>query len=163
MAKILGVDPGKATGLAIFDTQTLEIVRMDETPHGIRGFKEPFKAIVESPMLGVHHLVFENFTLRSSNKFTADLSGVEIIGWLKGECYWGKHNPEPSQHMGLTRLRQKKDNYAESKVTKLMKAQGYRIGKGHTRMALSVAMWYAAMVLKDRTVLEYLKPREDKN
>jgi hypothetical protein len=62
--------------------------------------------------------------------------------------------------MQLTRLRQKKDNYAESVVTKLMKRDKYRIGKGHTRMAGSVAMWYAAMMLKDRSVLELLKPKD---
>jgi hypothetical protein len=41
-----------------------------------------------------------------------------------------------------------------------MKRDKYRIGKGHTRMAGSVAMWYAAMILKDRSVLELLKPKD---
>ena len=163
--RILGIDPGLATGMAIFDTETLSFTHMEETPEGVLGFKPRFREVycrVFNDPYKVTHMSSENFTLRSSNKFTADLSGVEIIGWLKGESLWGMHNPEPSQHMTLTRLRQKKDNYSNSVVTQLMKRDGYRIGKGHTRMAGSVAMWFAAMVLKDRATLALLKPKEEK-
>lgn len=161
--RILGIDPGLATGFAIYDTDTLSFTDMVESGQGIYGFKEPFKdrfCQVFGDPYKVTHMACENFTLRSSNKFTADLHGVEIIGWLKGEGYWGKHNPEPSQHMTLTRLRQKKDNYADSKITHLMKSGGFKIGKGHTRMAGSVAVWYAAMVLKHQPTLELLKPKD---
>lgn len=160
--RILGIDPGLATGTAIFDTETLSFVRMDELLHGIDGFKVPFNVLRTSEHLGVEHIVAEKFTLRSSNKFTADLHGVEIIGWLLGEGHIVKSKcPEPSQHMQLTRLRKAKDNYADSVVTKLMKQGGYKIGKGHNRMAGSVAMWYAAKVLNDRATLALLKPRDE--
>lgn len=162
MTRILGIDPGLASGAAIFDTETLSFVRMDELLHGIAGFTGPFDVLRTSEHLGVEHIVAEKFTLRSSNKFTADLHGVEILGWLYGEKHIIRSRcPEPSQHMQLTRLRKKKDNYADSVVTKLMKRDKYRIGKGHTRMAGSVALWYAAMMLKDRSVLELLKPKEE--
>lgn len=159
--RILGIDPGLATGLAVYDTDTLSFIRMDETPKGIYGFKQPFKALWGGAFnpLGVTHLSCENFTLRSSNKFTADLSGVEIIGWLKGEGLWHSHNPEPIQHMTLTKLREKVDSYADSKITHMMKRDKFKIGKGHTRMAGSVAVWYAAMVLKHEPTLEMLSPR----
>lgn len=161
MVRILGLDPGLATGSAIFDTETLSFVRMDELSHGIEGFTGPFDVLRTSEHLGVEHIAAEKFTLRSSNKFTADLHGVEILGWLYGEKHIIRSRcPEPSQHMQLTRLRKKKDNYAESVITKLMKRDKYRIGKGHTRMAGSVAVWYAAMILKDRSVLELLKPKD---
>jgi hypothetical protein len=161
LVRILGIDPGLATGTAIFDTETLSFIRMDELQQGIDGFKVPFLTLAASGTLEVEHIVAEKFTLRSSNKFTADLHGVEILGWLYGEKHIVRSRcPEPSQHMQLTRLRKKKDNYAESVVTKLMKRDKYRIGKGHTRMAGSVAMWYAAMILKDRSVLELLKPKD---
>lgn len=161
MVRILGLDPGLATGAAIFDTETLSFVRMDELLHGIAGFTGPFDVLRTSEHLGVEHIVAEKFTLRSSNKFTADLHGVEILGWLYGEKHIVRSRcPEPSQHMQLTRLRKKKDNYADSVITKLMKRDKYRIGKGHTRMAGSVAVWYAAMMLKDRSVLELLKPKD---
>lgn len=161
MTRILSVDPGLATGTAIFDTETLSFVRMDELLHGIDGFKDPFNVLRTSEHLGVEHIVAEKFTLRSSNKFTADLHGVEILGWLYGEKHIIRSRcPEPSQHMQLTRLRKKKDNYADSVVTKLIKRDGFKIGKGHCRMAGSVALWYAAMILKDRATLELLKPKE---
>lgn len=150
------MDPGLATGLAIYDTDLCEFRHMAQIDNGVRDFAQEFLGISEQ----AHIDVCENFTLRSSNKFTADLSGVEIIGWLKGEGYWGKHNPEPSQHMTITRLRKNKDDYAKSPVTKLMKSCGFKIGKGHSRMAGSVAIWYAAMVLKHEPTLEMLKPKE---
>lgn len=158
--RILGIDPGLATGLAIYNTETLRFEHMEEAANGIKGFPDKFLEQFSSVYYPVSYMSCENFTLRSSNKFTADLSGVEIIGWLKGEGYWGKDNPEPSQHMTLTRLRQKKDNYADSVITKMMKRDGFKIGKGHTRMAGSVAVWFAAMVLKHEPTLNMLKPKE---
>lgn len=165
MSLILGVDPGKATGIAVYDLETCKPILMHETANGVLGF-------VEWDMLtpGHHfqlydHKACENFTLRSSNKFTADLSGVEIIGYLKANGYLNAKRkidsfPEPIQHMQLTRLRKNKDDYAKSPVTKLMKECGFKIGEGHTRMALSVAVWYAAKVLIHRPTLEMLKPKD---
>ena len=160
--RILGIDPGLATGMAVYDTDTLSFVRMDETPKGVHGFKPAFKALnggLISP-LGITNIACEKFTLRSSNKFTADLSGVEIIGWMKGEGLWSNVNPEPIQHMTLTKLRKNKDDYAKSVITAMMKEAGFKIGAGHTRMAGSVAVWYAAMVLKHKPTLELLSGRE---
>jgi hypothetical protein len=165
LVRILATDPGLATGIAIYNTDTLKVEYVNETANGIYGYKPVFKELngdgFRNPY-GITHVACENFTLRSSNKFTADLHGVEIIGWLKGENQWGANaNPEPSQHMTLTRLRQKKDNYADSVITKMMKDAGFKIGKGHTRMALSVAVWYAAMRLKHIPTLEMLKAKEN--
>jgi hypothetical protein len=61
--------------------------------------------------------------------------------------------------MTLTKLGEK-DPKADSKVTKMMKLQKYKIGKGHTRMAGSVAMWFAARRLYHEPTLELLKPKE---
>jgi hypothetical protein len=162
VARILGLDPGKATGMAVYDTDTLSFVRMDETPRGIYGFKPAFNAMWGSVFnpLRLTHLACEGFTLRSSNKFTADLSGVEIIGWMKGEGLWHQNNPEPIQHMTLTRLRKNVDKYQDSVITHLMQEAGFKIGEGHTRMAGSVAVWYAAKVLKHIPTLELLSGRE---
>lgn len=161
MSRILGVDPGLATGIAIYDTDLCTLTYTFETGQGIYGFKPKFKELMGglANPYGITHFACEGFTLRSSNKFTADLSGVEIIGWLKGEGYWGKKNPEPSQHMTLTKLGEK-DPKGDSKVTKLMQAQGFKIGKGHTRMAGSVAIWYASKVLYHEPTLELLKPKD---
>ena len=154
MVRVLGVDPGKAIGMALYNLDTLKVDWVLETQRGVKGFKEPFLNAV----LPVEHVACENFTLRSSNKFTANLDGVKIIGWLEGQELCSSF-PEPSQHMTLTRLREKKDSYADSKITHMMKEAGFKIGKGHTRMGLSVAVWYAAKVLNHRPTLELLKPR----
>jgi len=140
--------------MAIYDLRTCKPVWMHETPNGIKGFvrgggqntAHDFEPFVN---------VCENFTLRSSNEFTANLQGVEIIGWLKGEDLCATF-PEPVQHMTLTKLRKNKDDYSKSVITKMMKEAGFKIGEGHTRMALSVAVWYAAKILKHEPTLRML-------
>lgn len=159
MTLILGVDPGLATGIALYNPESCVLTHMEETGSGIKGFRQPFLNLLcvlkNEPLI----VVCENFTLRSSNKFTAGLQGVEIIGWLKGEEHCFIY-PEPSQHMQVTRLREKKDKYQDSPITHLMEDAGFKIGKGHTRMAASVAVWYAAMKLKHIPTLEMLKAKD---
>lgn len=154
---VWGIDPGLATGNALYDLDTCKPYDLWESGNGIKGFRPDFDMTFIAHGANTH-IACENFTLRSKNKFTADLSGVKIIGWLEGEDYC-RSFPEPIQHMTLTKLREKKDSYADSKITHLMKAGGFKIGKGHTRMALSVAVWHAAMVLKHEPTLEMLSPR----
>lgn len=150
MTYIIGIDPGKATGIAVYDLETCKPVHMEETPNGIHGFKNTFTDIWIAYCSGVT-VACEGFTLRGSNKFTANLQGVEIIGWLKGEALCAVY-PEPSQHMALVK---------KSVLTGLMKEAGFPIGAGHTRMALSVAVWHAAKFMKHVPTLELLKPKED--
>ena len=158
---VKGVDPGAATGVAIYDLKTCKPVLMEETSGGVQGFVAHHGWATAHQFQPIEHFVCEAFTLRSSNKFTADLSGVEIIGWLKGQGYPYTY-VQPSQHMTLTRLREKKDSYADSVITQMMRDAGFKIGKGHTRMGLSVAVWYAAKVLNHRPTLELLKPKDMK-
>lgn len=154
---VLGVDPGLATGLAVYDIPTQRPIELVETSKGIKGFKPVFLELMDT--YGTPYVACENFTLRSSNKFTANLDGVKIIGWMEGEEF-GNAFPEPSQHMQLTRLRKNKDDYAKSPITKLMKDARFTIGKGHTRMGLSVAVWFAAMKLRHEETLALLKPKD---
>jgi hypothetical protein len=143
--------------MALYDLETCKVVKTYEAPKGIYGFRDDFLRLLD-PSKDVR-VACEGFTLRSSNKFTADLSGVEIIGWLKGEGFCETF-PEPVQHMTITRLRKNKDDYKKSVITQMMKDAGFPIGAGHNRMGLSVAVWYAAMVLKHRPTLEMLKARD---
>lgn len=156
---VIGVDPGKATGIAVYELATNTVLEVRETQKGIHGFKPAFLDLLYDYNSELSHVACENFTLRSSNKFTANLDGVKIIGWMEGEGY-GEAFPEPSQHMQLTRLRKNKDDYAKSPITKLMKDARFTIGKGHTRMGLSVAVWFAAMKLRHEETLELLKPKD---
>lgn len=148
MTYIIGIDPGKATGIAVYDLETCKPVHMEETPNGIHGFKNEFQMTYIAYGNGVK-IACEGFTLRSSNKFTANLQGVEIIGWLKGEALCAVY-PEPSQHMTLVK---------KEILTAMMKEAGFKVGAGHTRMALSVAVWNAAKMLNHRPTLEMLKPK----
>lgn len=151
MTLILGIDPGLASGMALYDLETCKVVKTYEAPKGIKGFKQPFLQL----SWDAGYVACEGFTLRSSNKFTADLSGVKIIGWLEGEelC---ETFPEPVQHMTLTRLRKNKDDYSKSVITQMMKDAKFPVGEGHNRMALSVAVWYAAMKFKHEPTLRLL-------
>lgn len=151
---VYGIDPGLATGNALYDLDTCKPMDMWETGKGVKGFKHPF---LEAAAFA-DHVACENFTLRGSNEFVADLSGVKIIGWLEGQDYC-RSFPEPVQHMQLTRLRKNVDKYQDSKITHLMKEAGFLIGEGHTRMALSVAVWYAAMILKHKPTMRMLTAR----
>lgn len=159
MTLIKGIDPGLSTGIALYDLDTCKPIYMEQTGRGIKGFRESSLSWATAHNFEpIEHVVCEGFTLRSSNKFTADLSGVEIIGWLKG-AYLCDTFPEPIQHMTITKLRKNTDDYRKSVITKMMKEAGFKIGAGHTRMALSVAVWYAAKVLKHRPTLELLQPK----
>lgn len=155
MSLILGIDPGLATGMALYNLETCQLDYAEETGNGIKGFKRPFLESLED----AEFVVCENFTLRAKNNFTADLSGVKIIGWLEGEELCATF-PEPIRHMSLTKLREKKDKYQDSVITHMFQGTSFKIGKGHTRMALSVAVWYAAMILKHEPTLELLKPKD---
>lgn len=160
MTLIKGIDPGLSTGIALYNLDTCKPIYVEETGNGIKGFrKSPMSHVKAKDCELIEHVVCEGFTLRSSNKFTADLSGVEIIGWLKGEDLCQTF-PEPIQHMTITKLRKNTDDYRKSVITKMMKEAGFKIGAGHTRMALSVAVWYAAKVLKHRPTLELLQPKD---
>lgn len=147
---VIGIDPGKASGVAYYDMATCKVVKMLETPNGIDGFGTQMRhALHNDVVVDVAHCACERFDLRSSNKFVANLQGVEIIGWLKGEGYvqgW----PMPHQHMTLVK---------KPLLTAMMKEAGFKVGAGHTRMALSVAVWYAAKVLKHRPTLELLSSK----
>jgi hypothetical protein len=143
------LDPGKASGLAIYSIYGT-VVDMRQSNNGVEGFVRDFK-----DMLGYYdpdHIVCESFNLRSSNKFLADLSSPESIGWLKGEGY-KVHFVTPSQHKTLVK---------DSVLTPMMKSGGFPVGAGHTRDALRTAVWYSARVLNHRPTLELLKPKEEK-
>lgn len=147
MSLILGIDPGKATGFAVYDMAGA-VVYMDESPNGVQGFVPAFCAIRKT--FRPKYIVCEKFDLRPGNKFLADLSGVEAIGWLKGEGYYAEY-VTPAQHKSLVK---------DATLTPMMKAAGFPVGAGHTRDALRTAVWYAAMILKHEPTLAMLKPKE---
>ena len=86
MPSLIAIDPGKSTGIiegTYSENQPLEIMSKTVTHNGIQGFAEWYW---EGVPFWSHEPIWivEDFTLRGSNDFVADLSGVEIIGFLKG-------------------------------------------------------------------------------
>ena len=82
MTRILSLDPGGKTGLAIIDytdKSEPELVHWEEVPNSMDGFIEWHR--LNKPKYSWDVIVCENFTLRPSVKFP-DLSPVYIIGAL---------------------------------------------------------------------------------
>lgn len=148
MSLILACDPGKASGLVLYSLTEQRPVIMEQSEGGVLGFTERFKFLYGwwKPAF----VVCESFQLRSSNKFVADLSPVECIGWLKGQRYAVEY-VTPSQHKTLVK---------DKTLNPLMKAGNFKVGEGHTRDALRIAVWFAAKKLNHRPTLELLKPRD---
>lgn len=144
---IKGLDAGKASGIVYWDTGTQCIHFPHEAQNGVLGVAEEFQ-------LDYHYdiLVAETFQLRAGNKFLADLSTVEVNGWLRGQGLWDK-GVAPNVHKSWNKLGER-DPKAQSPITRLMKEQGVPIGAGHVRDALSIAIHYACTKLKCPATLE---------
>ena len=83
MRRVLCLDPGGKTGLAIFDfeaTSEANLIHYEEVPDGLNGFIGWYKTNRQSYSWDL--VVCENFTLRTSVTFP-DLSPVYIIGALE--------------------------------------------------------------------------------
>lgn len=140
---IVGFDPGKASGYAVLDTEHMRIRHMEIANHSPFQCVDAMQDIQES--YGCDAMVVENFIPRWGQKF--DLDSVYLIGALQGMYDNEVLLVNPSTHMGVV---------PREKLTRLMKEQGYAIQAGHSRMGLSVAVYYAAFKLKDQNVLEFL-------
>lgn len=83
MTRLLCLDPGGVTGVAIFeysvDTEA-ELTHYEQVPGSLRGFLDWYKH--NSEQLNWDEVVCEDFTLRINVKFP-DLSPVYIIGALE--------------------------------------------------------------------------------
>ena len=147
MTVIKAIDGGLASGIVYWGTDSQTIILAEQVEDGVLGVAEEFEC-----ERFYHTLVAETFKLNAGNKFLADLSTVEVNGWLKGQALWEK-GVAPNVHKTFNRLGEK-DPKAQSPITRLMKEQGVPIGAGHVRDALSIAIHYACTKLKDRATLE---------
>ena len=147
---VMGIDPGLLSGIAIFDTKTQTALLLEETAQGVHELSKRVRVLTDAYV--PERIVWESFQLRAGNRFVADLSGVESIGWAKAEGFYQYH-VAPATHKTFNMLGEKHPK-AKSPVTKLMKEHGWPIGEGHTRDALSVAIQHSCVTLKDRATLE---------
>lgn len=83
MAKILSIDPGKATGFAVVEYDPATGDFRDREQFTLSSYEAMSFLRAYSGTIGRVTVVYESFELSAGNQFTADLSGVEIIGALK--------------------------------------------------------------------------------
>lgn len=91
MTRMLALDPGGTTGVAIFDYEQDSqpvMVMNDQIPGSLEGFIEWY--LDRKPKYQWDHIVCEDFTLRLNVKFP-DLSPVYIIGALNGIEWYSVH------------------------------------------------------------------------
>lgn len=141
--RILGVDPGVATGIAVYDTEErkalhLEIVNMGEkdlTDHlGLLAFRF-------MPELSV----YEDFLPRWGQKF--DITPIKLIGAMNTmHREWIK--VKPAEHKALVK---------DKPLNFLFKAAGERISAGHSRDALRLCLYVAVARLRDEGTIQLLK------
>ena len=151
MAVIVSCDPGgikpgphSGTGYAVLDTSDMRIINMSIENHPPSECVEHMSSWTQR--YRPDELVCEGFVPRWGRPFSLD--SVYLIGALQG--FFGENIVKlvnPSTHMGLV---------PKARLSKLMKEQGFVIGEGHSRMALSVAVYYAAFKAKDPNVLDWL-------
>lgn len=141
-----GIKPGphSGTGYAVLDTEGMQILHMEIANHTPFACVDKVEDLLDS--YGSDVLVSEDFKPRWGQKF--ELDSVYLIGALQGQ-----HSSElklvmPATHMGLV---------PTAKLTALMKSYGHKVGEGHSRMALSVAVYWAAFKERDPNVLAFLK------
>lgn len=144
-----GIKPGtnSGTGYAVLDTEDMSILEMEIANHNPGECVRNMKLLRSGySMEEEAHVLVEGFIPRWGRPFSLD--SVYLIGGLQG--YFGLElmMVNPSVHMGLV---------PKPKITALMKAQGYAVGRGHSRMALSVAVYYAAFQLRDENALDFLQ------
>lgn len=141
--RLIGCDPGKASGYAVLNTKHLLIEHMSIDNHN------PYELLERVDFLTPHReqvLVVENFSPRWGQKF--DLDSVYHIGAMQGAYGMQKVNlVMPATHKG---------SVPRAKVKSLMQAQGYKIGAGHSLDALSLCLYWAGFKLRDTNVLTYL-------
>lgn len=128
--KILSIDPGGTTGVAIisFSAKTEPVISyFEEIPGGLHGFMDWYRG--SKKFMSWDIVVCENFTLRQNVKFP-DLSPVYIIGALES-LEW------PNEIVYQAPAQKSLCNDARLKLMKMHKP-----GKGHANDAIRHAIIY---------------------
>lgn len=144
--RLIGVDPGKATGYAVLNTKNLLIEHMSSDNHN------PYELLEQVDYLTPYKeqtLVVERFVPRFGQAF--DCTPMYLIGAMQGAYNDRVNLVMPATHKG---------SVPRDKVTRLMKAQGFKVGAGHSRDALSLCLYWAAFKLRDKNVLDFLQSED---
>lgn len=144
--RILGVDPGKATGITVWDSETQKILYFDIEHLG------PHALVAELKMLSViyrvDYHVYEDFLPRWGQKF--DITPIKLIGAMDAmdTMRFDWHKVKPSEHKSLVK---------DVVLNKLIHDQGHLVGEGHSRDALRLAVYYSAAKLREQATLKLIK------
>lgn len=143
---VLGIDPGKVTGVCLYDTDAPKSRQLWNVEGGVEGLADWWCAA--KPVFD--ELVIERFTLREG-VHGVDLDPVEVIGWIKGAIFTKPVWQNPAD--------------AKSLITneKLKRAGLYpprgEVGPGHSIDALRHVLTYL-IGIRHRPTIELLHPKD---
>ena len=149
MVRVLAIDPGAKTGIAVVDTEDLLEPFLKIVPDGLTGFQEwlEFGNVPEHDTL-----VCESFE-QEEGTHGIDLTPVEIIGYMKS--------------LGVPIVFQRRNQRGKGKlisVPVLKRAGLYpkrgELKEGHQVAALQHALRYLVSI-RDKNTIQLLHPREE--
>ena len=147
--RVLAIDPGAKTGIALYDTDT-KFLALEIIPKGLEGFQRWWS--FKGPLMLDNSvtIVCESFEAEEGTH-GLDLTPVEIIGWLKGlgvPIHWQRRNQ---------RGKGKLITPAVLKRAGLYPARG-ELREGHQVAALQHALAYLVKI-RHRPTIELLHPK----
>lgn len=148
--RVLAIDPGVQTGIALFDSKLVEVTLLHIVEGGLQGFQNWWQS--NTTFFPHDVLVVESFELEQS-EHTVDTTPVEVIGYLKSlgiPIVWQRR---------MERGKNKLCSDAVLKRAGLYPPRG-SVGAKHQVEALRHCLSYLIQQ-KDRKTLELLHPRED--
>lgn len=150
MTVLLAVDVGgwgsgehAGSGLTVLDSQGLHILHDSieklDPYHMVQRFEELREKY--SPDV----VIAEGFKPRWGQAFS--LEPVYLLGALQGMYNSALKIVYPSEHMAVV---------SRERLTDLMKAHKLKVRQGHSRMSLSLCMYYSAFKLQEPDAISYL-------
>lgn len=150
MTIIQSIDPGgwgdgnhAGTGLTVLDTETLTILHSSIEKLNPYEVVQRFEELREQYKPDV--LLAEGFKPRYGTPFS--LEPVYLLGALQGFYNGAIKIIYPNEHIGTV---------SKDKLTKLMKEHKLSLGAGHSRMSLSLAIYWSAFRLQEEKAIHYL-------
>lgn len=150
MTVIQSIDPGgwgsgehAGTGLTVIDTKTLAILHSSIEKLNPYEVVQRFEELREKYQPDV--LIAEDFIPRWGISFS--LEPVYLLGALLGMYNGSLRLVKPSEHMSMV---------SRDKLTDLMKEHKLVLGAGHSRMSLSLAIYWSAFRLQEEEAIHYL-------
>lgn len=150
MTIIQSIDPGgwgdgkhAGTGLTVLDTETLTILHSSIEKLNPYEVVQRFEELREKYQPDV--LIAEDFIPRWGIAFS--LEPVYLLGALLGMYNGALRLVKPSDHISLV---------SKERLTALLKEHKLSIGAGHSRMSLSLAIYWSAFRLQEEKAIHYL-------